>query len=251
MEQARTSRKKCVHCPGRHEHTGGNPGGCVPSVQQTGQIAAARPRSRPARRVMRAGGANTYGYVRVSTREQKEDRQLIALREMEVPEKNIFLDKQSGKNFERANYQRLTRRLKEGDTLVVKSIDRLGRNYNEILEQWRIITKEKRAAIVVLDMPLLDTRKNRDLTGTLIADIVLQLLSYVAQTEREFIHQRQAEGIAVAKAQGVRFGRPPLAQPKEFPAVHQAWLKKEISAREAARRLSVTHKTFLRWAHEL
>lgn len=200
---------------------------------------------------MRAGGANTYGYVRVSTREQKEDRQLIALREMEVPEKNIFLDKQSGKNFERANYQRLTRRLKEGDTLVVKSIDRLGRNYNEILEQWRIITKEKRAAIVVLDMPLLDTRKNRDLTGTLIADIVLQLLSYVAQTEREFIHQRQAEGIAVAKAQGVRFGRPPLAQPKEFPAVHQAWLKKEISAREAARRLSVTHKTFLRWAHEL
>lgn len=251
MEQARTSRKKCVHCPGRHEHTGGNPGGCVPSVQQTGQIAAARPRSRPARRVMRAGGANTYGYVRVSTREQKEDRQLIALREMEVPEKNIFLDKQSGKNFERANYQRLTRRLKEGDTLVVKSIDRLGRNYNEILEQWRIITKEKRAAIVVLDMPLLDTRKNRDLTGTLIADIVLQLLSYVAQTEREFIRQRQAEGIAVAKAQGVRFGRPPLAQPKEFPAVHQAWLKKEISAREAARRLSVTHKTFLRWAHEL
>ena len=200
---------------------------------------------------MRAGGANTYGSVRVSTREQKEDRQLIALREMEVPEKNNFLDKQSGKNFERANYQRLTRRLKEGDTLVVKSIDRLGRNYNEILEQWRIITKEKRAAIVVLDMPLLDTRKNRDLTGTLIADIVLQLLSYVAQTEREFIRQRQAEGIAVAKAQGVRFGRPPLAQPKEFPAVHQAWLKKEISAREAARRLSVTHKTFLRWAHEL
>ena len=113
------------------------------------------------------------------------------------------------------------------------------------------MAKEKRAAIVVLDMPLLDTRKNRDLTGTLIADIVLQLLSYVAQTEREFIHQRQAEGIAVAKAQGVRFGRPPLVQPKEFPAVHQAWLKKEISAREAARRLSVTHKTFLRWAHEL
>lgn len=134
---------------------------------------------------------------------------------------------------------------------LVKSIDRLGRNYNEILEQWRIITKEKGAAIVVLDMPLLDTRKNRDLTGTLIADIVLQLLSYVAQTEREFIRQRQAEGIAVAKAQGVRFGRPPLAQPKEFPAVHLAWLKKEISAREAARRLSVTHKTFLRWAHKL
>mgnify|MGYP000626919386 CR=1 FL=1 len=171
-----------------------------------------------------------YGYARVSTKEQNEQRQIIALEEFGLNLRQIFIDKQSGKDFERANYQRLTRRLKEGDTLVVKSIDRLGRNYN---------------------MPLLDTRKNRDLTGTLIADIVLQLLSYVAQTEREFIHQRQAEGIAVAKAQGVRFGRPPLAQPKEFPAVHLAWLKKEISAREAARRLSVTHKTFLRWAHEL
>lgn len=192
-----------------------------------------------------------YGYARVSTKEQNEQRQIIALEEFGLNLRQIFIDKQSGKDFERANYQRLTRRLKEGDTLVVKSIDRLGRNYNEILEQWRIITKEKGAAIVVLDMPLLDTRKNRDLTGTLIADIVLQLLSYVAQTEREFIRQRQAEGIAVAKAQGVRFGRPPLAQPKEFPTVHQAWLKKEISAREAARRLSVTHKTFLRWVHEL
>ena len=192
-----------------------------------------------------------YGYARVSTKEQNEQRQIIALEEFGLNLRQIFIDKQSGKDFERANYQRLTRRLKEGDTLVVKSIDRLGRNYNEILEQWRIITKEKGVAIVVLDMPLLDTRKNRDLTGTLIADIVLQLLSYVAQTEREFIRQRQAEGIAVAKAQGVRFGRPPLAQPKEFPTVHQAWLKKEISAREAARRLSVTHKTFLRWAHEL
>ena len=194
---------------------------------------------------------NLYGYIRVSTRDQNEDRQLIALRELKIPEKNIFMDKQSGKDFNRPQYKRLVRKLKKDDLLYIKSIDRLGRNYNEILEQWRIITKEKRAAIVVLDMPLLDTRKNRDLTGTLIADIVLQLLSYVAQTEREFIRQRQAEGIAVAKAQGVRFGRPPLVQPKEFPAVHQAWLKKEISAREAARRLSVTHKTFLRWAHEL
>ena len=193
----------------------------------------------------------TYGYIRVSTREQNEARQLDALYKAGVEEKKIYMDKQSGKDFDRKGYQRLLHRLRPGDTLFVKSIDRLGRNYNEILEQWRIITKEKRAAIVVLDMPLLDTRKNRDLTGTLIADIVLQLLSYVAQTEREFIRQRQAEGIAVAKAQGVRFGRPPLVQPKEFPAVHQAWLKKEISAREAARRLSVTHKTFLRWAHEL
>ena len=192
-----------------------------------------------------------YGYARVSTKEQNEQRQIVALEEFGLDRKQIFTDKQSGKDFERTNYRKLVRRLKEGDTLVVKSIDRLGRNYEEILEQWRIITKDKGAAIVVLDMPLLDTRRNRDLTGTLIADIVLQLLSYVAQTEREFIRQRQAEGIAVAKAQGVRFGRPPLAQPEEFPTVHQAWLKKEISAREAARRLSVTHKTFLRWAHEL
>ena len=194
---------------------------------------------------------NLYGYIRVSTRDQNEDRQLIALRELKIPEKNIFMDKQSGKDFNRPQYKRLVRKLKKDDLLYIKSIDRLGRNYAEILEQWRLLTQTKGADIVVLDMPLLDTRKNRDLTGTLIADIVLQLLSYVAQTEREFIHQRQAEGIAVAKAQGVRFGRPPLAQPKEFPAVHQAWLKKEISAREAARRLSVTHKTFLRWVHKL
>ena len=188
-----------------------------------------------------------YGYARVSTKEQNEQRQIAALEEFGLDRKQIFTDKQSGKDFERTNYRKLVRRLKDGDTLVVKSIDRLGRNYNEILEQWRIITKDKGAAIVVLDMPLLDTRRNRDLTGTLIADIVLQLLSYVAQTEREFIHQRQAEGIAVAKAQGVRFGRPPLEKPENFPAVQTAWQKKEISAREAARRLGVTHKTFLRW----
>ena len=192
-----------------------------------------------------------YGYARVSTKEQNEQRQIVALEEFGLDRKQIFTDKQSGKDFERTNYRKLVRRLKEGDTLVVKSIDRLGRNYEEILEQWRIITKDKGAAIVVLDMPLLDTRRNRDLTGTLIADIVLQLLSYVAQTEREFIRQRQAEGIAVARAQGVRFGRPPLEKPEDFPAVQTAWQKKEISAREAARRLSVTHKTFLRWAHEL
>ena len=188
-----------------------------------------------------------YGYARVSTKEQNEQRQIVALEEFGLDRKQIFIDKQSGKDFERTNYRRLIRKLKAGDTLVVKSIDRLGRNYNEILEQWRIITKEKGAAIVVLDMPLLDTRRSRDLTGTLIADIVLQLLSYVAQTEREFIRQRQAEGIAVAKAQGVRFGRPPLEKPKGFPDVHLAWQKKEISAREAARRLGVSHKTFLRW----
>lgn len=188
-----------------------------------------------------------YGYARVSTKEQNEQRQLVALETFGLRKECIFVDKQSGKDFDRTNYQRLLRRLKSGDTLVVKSIDRLGRNYNEILEQWRRITKEKGVAIVVLDMPLLDTRRSRDLTGTLIADIVLQLLSYVAQTEREMIRQRQAEGIAVAKAQGVRFGRPPKERPEEFETVYQAWQRKEISAREAARRLDVTHKTFLRW----
>ena len=150
-----------------------------------------------------------YGYARVSSKEQNEQRQAIALTEFGIVEKYIYVDKQSGRDFERPQYRRLVRKLKDGDTLVVKSIDRLGRNYGEILEQWRIITKEKAAAIAVLDMPLLDTRKSRDLTGTLIADIVLQLLSYVAQTEREFIRQRQAEGIAAAKLRGVQFGRKP------------------------------------------
>ena len=146
---------------------------------------------------------NVYGYVRVSTKEQNLDRQLFAMREFGVPEKQIYQEKQSGKDFERPVYCRLIKKLKPGDTLVIKSIDRLGRNYDEILEQWRIITKEKRADIVVLDMPLLETGKGRDLTGTLIADIVLQLLSYIAQTEREFIRQRLAERIAAAKARGV------------------------------------------------
>ena len=191
-----------------------------------------------------------YGYARVSTKEQNELRQLIALREFGLTDRAIFVDKQSGKDFDRRSYQRLLRKLKDGDTLVVKSIDRLGRNYEEILEQWRVITKEKRAAIVVLDMPLLDTRQNRDLTGTLIADIVLQLLSYVAQTEREFIRQRQAEGIAAAKARGVRFGRQPMQRPENFPLVQQRWERGEISARQAAEQLKITHRTFLRWVKE-
>lgn len=191
-----------------------------------------------------------YGYIRVSTREQNEQRQLIALRAFGIEEERIFMDKQSGKDFARKGYRRLIRKLKNGDTLVIKSIDRLGRNYEEILEQWRIITKEKQAAIVVLDMPLLDTRQNRDLTGTLIADIVLQLLSYVAQTEREFIRQRQAEGIAAAKQNGVRFGRKPLERPAAFCEIQKQWLDRKISARAAARELGVTHSTFLRWAKE-
>ena len=191
-----------------------------------------------------------YGYARVSTKEQNEQRQIIALREFGILDGRIYIDKQSGKDFERTHYKKLIRKLKSGDTLVIKSIDRLGRNYDEILEQWRIITKEKQVAIVVLDMPLLDTRQNRDLTGTLIADIVLQLLSYVAQTEREFIRQRQAEGIAAAKAQGVRFGRKPMERPPEFVVLAEQWSDNQISAREAARQLGITHRTFLRWTSE-
>ena len=189
-----------------------------------------------------------YEYIRVSTREQNEDRQRIAMREFGVAEHNIVLDKQSGKDFNRPGYQRLMKKLKPGDILVIKSIDRLGRNYSEILEQWRGITKGKQAAIVVLDMPLLDTRQGKDLTGLLIADIVLQLLSYVAQTEREFIRQRQAEGIAAAKARGVKFGRRPMERPAAFEDIREMWESGNISARGAAKQLGITHRTFLNWA---
>ena len=189
-----------------------------------------------------------YGYVRVSTKEQNEERQMIAMEQFGVDK--VYTDKQSGKDFNRPNYQKLIKRLRPEDVLAVKSIDRLGRNYDEILEQWRIITKEKRAAIVVLDMPLLDTRKSKDLTGTLIADIVLQLLSYVAQTEREFIRQRQREGIAAAKARGVKFGRHPMDKPLRFEMIRTLWKNGEISARTAGQTLGVSHKTFLRWAKE-
>jgi len=189
-----------------------------------------------------------YGYIRVSSREQNEERQLIALHEYGVQRKDIYLDKQSGKDFKRPEYIRLMKRMSPGDILVVKSIDRLGRNYNDILEQWRSITKEKQAAIVVLDMPLLDTRQGRDLTGTLIADIVLQLLSYVAETERTNIRQRQAEGIAAAKARGVSFGRPAMMPPEGFEAILERYALKEITSREAAVILGVSASTFLRWA---
>lgn len=191
-----------------------------------------------------------YGYLRVSTRDQNEERQRIAMLEFGLKEHQLYLDKQSGKDFERPEYKKVLRKLKPGDTLVIKSIDRLGRNYDEILEQWRIITKEKQADVVVLDMPLLDTRQGRDLTGTLIADIVLQLLSYVAQTEREFIRQRQAEGIAAAKANGVRFGRRPQARPEGFQSVCDAWRVGAISARKAGEKLGISHQTFLNWARE-
>ena len=188
-----------------------------------------------------------YGYIRVSTKEQNEDRQRIAMRQCGIPPDRVYLDRQSGKDFERPEYRRLLRKLKPNDSLVVKSIDRLGRNYDEILEQWRVITKEKGANVIVLDMPLLDTRTNKDLTGTLIADIVLQLLSYVAQTEREFIHRRQAEGIAAAKAKGVRFGRRPMERPTNFSEICKEWGEGRISAREAARRLDISPQTFLNW----
>ena len=192
----------------------------------------------------------TYGYIRVSSKDQHEDRQRAAMRQAGVAEENIFSDKQSGKDFERPAYRALLLRLEPGDLLLVKSIDRLGRNYDEILEQWRIITREKAANIAVLDMPLLDTRQGRDLTGTLISDIVLQLLSYVAQTEREFIHRRQAEGIAAAQERGVRFGRKPMERPAEFDALCRAWHAGSLSARSAARRLHISHQTFLRWTEE-
>lgn len=189
-----------------------------------------------------------YGYARVSTKEQNEARQLTALREMGIPSENVYLDKQSGADFERVQYRRMLRRLGPGDTLIVKSIDRLGRNYTEILEQWRIITKSKRAAIVILDMPLLDTRQNRDLTGQLIADIVLQLLSYVAQTEREFIRQRQAEGIVAEKERGVHFGREAAPVSEGFPEILAEWRAKKLGSRAAAERLGVSQTTFLKWA---
>ena len=192
-------------------------------------------------------GGRMYGYVRVSTREQNEARQVIALQEFGVPAQHILMDKQSGKDFDRPAYQKLLTQLRIGDVLVIKSIDRLGRNYSDILDQWRLITKERQAAIVVLDMPLLDTRSNRDLTGTLIADIVLQLLSYVAETERTFIRQRQAEGIAAAKARGVRFGPKPIEHGPEWDECERLWRSRVISAREAGAELGVSHNTFLRW----
>ena len=195
--------------------------------------------------------STTFGYIRVSTKEQCEERQLIALRDFQVQDDKIFMDKLSGKDFNRPQYKKLLRKLKRGDILVIKSIDRLGRNYEEILNQWRIITKEKQADIVVLDMPLLDTRQTgRDLTGTFVADLVLQILSYVAQTERENIRQRQMEGIAAAKLRGVQFGRPRKPVPEVFFHLKERWERKEISSRQAAKELHIAQDTFLRWVHE-
>lgn len=187
---------------------------------------------------------NIYGYMRVSSKEQNEDRQKIALTEMGVPENNIYMDKQSGKDFERTQYKRLLRKLNENSVLYIKSIDRLGRNYGELNEQWRIITKEKKADIVVIDMPLLDTRREKNLLGTFISDVVLALLSYVAENERTNIKQRQAEGIAAAKARGVKFGRPPLPIPQNFYQMHKDWRAGEITIEEAAKACNMCPKTF-------
>lgn len=196
------------------------------------------------------GGA-MYGYARVSSRDQSLARQLDALAAFGVDRKRVYADKASGKDFDRPAYRRLVRRLRRGDVLVVKSIDRLGRNYEEILEEWRAITKDRGVAVVVLDMPLLDTREERDgVTGQLIADIVLQLLSYVAQVERENIRQRQAEGIAAAKARGVRFGRPPKQRPAAYLRVRADVLAGDVSRTEAAKLLGVSRGTFVRWIRE-
>ena len=192
-----------------------------------------------------------YAYVRVSTKEQNEDRQVIAMREYGVKPENVFVDKQSGKDFERVGYKKLMQRLKKGDVLIIKSIDRLGRNYSEILQQWQEITKKKKADIKVLDMELLDTTKQKDLMGTLISDIVLQLLSYVAENERINIRQRQAEGIAAARARGVRFGRPPVYKLEDVLSVRERFKRKEITQKEAVAILGCSSKTYYKLLHRM
>lgn len=191
-----------------------------------------------------------YGYARVSSTDQNEDRQMIALHEQTVCAKNIFMDKQSGKDFDRPQYKRLLRKLKSGDLLYVLSIDRLGRNYEEIQHQWRILTKEIGVDICVLDMPLLDTRQGKDLLGTFIADLVLQILSFVAQSERENIKKRQAEGIAAAKAKGVKFGRPKRSLPDEFEMLIRSWQQKQLSTSDVLRQCRISRATLYRRLRE-
>lgn len=194
---------------------------------------------------------NTYGYIRVSSRDQNEDRQRIALRGKGVEERYIYMDKVSGKDFDRPQYKAMVKKLKSGDLLYIQSIDRLGRNYEEVQHQWRVLTKEKNVDICVVDMPLLDTRQGKDLMGTFIADLVLQILSFVAQNERDFIRKRQAEGIAAAKARSVRFGRPERALPENFAAVCAAWKRGELSAAQAAACCALSVSTFRRRAKEI
>lgn len=192
-----------------------------------------------------------YGYVRISSKDQNPERQLLAMQEQQIAGTDIYMDKMSGQDFSRPEYRRLLGILKKGDVLVVKSIDRLGRNYGEILEQWRKITKEIGADIQVLDMPLLNTNSSQsDLTGVFIADLVLQILAYVAETERGFIRQRQTEGIAAAKRRGVKFGRKPMERPPQYERLKELWQQGEISARNAAKQLGITHRTFLSWVNK-
>ena len=193
---------------------------------------------------------SVFGYVRVSSTDQNEDRQMIALRNANVPKKNILIDKQSGKDFERPSYKKLMRRLKAGDLLYILSIDRLGRNYEEIQKQWRVLTKEIGADVCVLDMPLLDTRNGKDLMGTFIADLVLQILSFVAQNERESIRKRQAEGIAAAKARGIKFGRPEKKTPQKFAALVEQWEQKRLPFSEVLRQCNMSEATFYRRLRE-
>lgn len=189
-----------------------------------------------------------FGYVRVSTREQRTDRQIIAMQELGIEKSCLYIDKQSGKDFHRPAYNRMVKKLREGDILFVKSIDRLGRNYEEIIQQWRVLTRHKKIEIVVIDFPLLDTRrKDNDVTGVFIADLVLQILSYVAQIERENIKQRQSEGIAAAKSKGIRFGRPEKPIPEEFYEIYEQWKIGYITAKDASSTLQVDHKTFKKW----
>jgi DNA invertase Pin-like site-specific DNA recombinase len=194
---------------------------------------------------------NTFGYVRVSSADQNEDRQLIAMSELQIPSAQIYIDKMSGKNFERPQYKALVRRLKPGDLLYIKSIDRLGRNYEEIQAQWRVLTKEKGIDIAVIDMPLLDTRNGKDLMGTFIADLVLQILSFVAHTERDSIRKRQAEGIAVAKARGVRFGRPVRKPPENFRELVRGWERGKLTLEDVLVQTGLKEATFYRRLREL
>lgn len=192
-----------------------------------------------------------YGYIRVSTLEQNEERQLVAMAEQGVPRKNLFVDKQSGKDFARPQYKKLVKKLRRGDLLYILSIDRLGRNYEEIQRQWRILTRDIGVDISVIDMPLLDTRGGKDLMGTFIADLVLQILSFVAQTERENIRKRQAQGIAAAKARGVKFGRPAKEAPGDFEEIVEDWEKGRITRGEALRRCGMSESTFYRRVREM
>lgn len=187
---------------------------------------------------------NVYGYARVSTRDQNEDRQIVAMMEEGIPRKSIYIDKMSGKDFDRPMYKRLKRRLKEGDVLYIKSLDRLGRNYEELQEQWRVITKDMKVDVVVMDMPILDTRQDKGLLGTLISDLVLALLSYVSENEREEIRQRQAEGIAAAKERGVRFGRPSIPVPDDFEDICRRWRTGEMTMKKAAEVCGLKPQTF-------